>query len=334
MNQCLATFTTALLLLPAVTLLAADDYAIDWYQIGSGAGTTSRGEDYALAGTIGQAAAGGTMMGAEFALTGGFGAVHALQTEGAPELVIYLTETTAVLVSWPAPSTGWELRQSVDPASAVWTVPAEPANEDGKVRFIVVVPAGGLRFYRLFAVDPAVADQDGDGLSDIFEQRYGFDPANPDQNHNGVPDGLDDEDGDGVSNSVELLLGLNPRDAFTYPPTRDNELDRDADHLTDAREAQLGTDWLRADTDGDRFTDDAELLVGKDPLNRRSYSLGVRLTQPTETIHRRLSGPSSPSAAVIAQPPVEAFAPGRSAGSVPQFHLGFPPVEVRTEPSP
>jgi hypothetical protein len=178
------------------------------------------------------------------------------------------------------------------------------------------------------------ADLDQDGLTDPFETQFGFDPSSPDQNRNGVPDGFDDDDGDGVPNFAEMLLGLNPRDAFTYPPSRDDQLDRDGDRLTDAREVQLGTDWLREDTDGDLFTDDAELLVGKDPLSRQSYPLGVRLTQPTETIRRQLSGSGSPSAAVIAQPPVEAFAPGRSAGSVPQFHLGFPPVEVRGEPSP
>ena len=178
------------------------------------------------------------------------------------------------------------------------------------------------------------ADLDQDGLTDPFETQFGFDPSSPDQNRNGVLDGFDDDDGDGVPNFAEMLLGLNPRDAFTYRPSRDDQLDRDGDRLTDAREVQLGTDWLREDTDGDLFTDDAELLVGKDPLNPRSYPLGVRLTQPTESIHRQLSGSGSPSTAVIAQLPVDAFAPGRSAGSVPQFHLGFPPVEVRAEPSP
>ena len=55
---------------------------------------------------------------------------------------------------------------------------------------------------------------------------------------------------------------------------------------------------------------------------------------PVETLHRRLSGPGSPPATVVAQPPVEVFAPGRAEGAPPPFHFAFPPVEVRDEPTP
>lgn len=73
-------------------------------------------------------------------------------------------------------------------------------------------------FVRLFTVDdPAIttleeamnADFDGDGLSNIFELTYGYDPFNaastPDGNDNAL-----DPDGDGLSNSTEHTQALNP----------------------------------------------------------------------------------------------------------------------------
>ncbi|WP_116811976.1 Ig-like domain-containing protein [Steroidobacter cummioxidans] len=49
----------------------------------------------------------------------------------------------------------------------------------------------------------AVNDQDGDGMSDEFEQRYGLDPHDP-------SDAATDLDGDGVSNLDEFLQGSDP----------------------------------------------------------------------------------------------------------------------------
>lgn len=170
------------------------------------------------------------------------------------------------------------------------------------------------------------ADLDQDGLLDAFEQKYGYDPSNPDQTGNGIPDGLEDDDGDGVPNYVEMLLGLDPHNAFTFPPTRDDQLDRDGDHLTDVREVMLGTDWLRADTDGDLFTDDAEVLVGTDPLNPRSYPHGVRLTQPAvQTLLQKAA--SGRGLFVFGHPQVETVHPSSGAGRRP-FILSQPPLET------
>ncbi len=56
----------------------------------------------------------------------------------------------------------------------------------------------------------SVTDADGDGLGDSDESRYGYDPVNPDQDGNGLPDGQDDWDGDGVSNQDEAAVGTFP----------------------------------------------------------------------------------------------------------------------------
>jgi cell wall-associated NlpC family hydrolase len=137
-------------------------------------------------------------------------------------------------------------------------------------------------------IDPGVApaqvgDSDGDGLSDVFEQTYGFDPLSADSDRDGRNDGLEllqgtnprvadaagvataaalnglapdgDEDSDSLGNAFEVAHGLDPRLA-----------DTDQDSLSDAAELALGTDPLTVDSDLDGFTDRAELEFGTDPL--------------------------------------------------------------------
>ena len=61
--------------------------------------------------------------------------------------------------------------------------------------------------------DPVVwtsLDTDGDGLSDAWEMAHGYDPANPDSNLNGMPDGSEDFDGDGLANNLELAFACDP----------------------------------------------------------------------------------------------------------------------------
>lgn len=65
----IATIALASLLGTAAT--SAQPFAIDWYTIDGGGGT-STGGSFTLSGTIGQPDAGPTMTGGNFALTGGF----------------------------------------------------------------------------------------------------------------------------------------------------------------------------------------------------------------------------------------------------------------------
>ena len=57
------------------------------------------------------------------------------------------------------------------------------------------------------ACDP---DDDGDGLTDVFEQSLGLDPLLPDSDGDGVIDADEDNDFDGVSNLVEFGNGTDP----------------------------------------------------------------------------------------------------------------------------
>ena len=130
-----------------------------------------------------------------------------------------------------------------------------------------------------------VGDTDGDGLSDVFEQTHGFDPASADTDLDGRDDGLElidgtdpraadraglatavamnglppdaDEDADSLSNAFEVEQGLDPRLA-----------DTDQDGLSDAAELALGTDPTTADTDLDGRNDGLEMVDGTDPRLR------------------------------------------------------------------
>ena len=70
-------------------------------------------------------------------------------------------------------------------------------------------------------------DSDGDGMTDVFEQRYGLDPRRNDAAADRDRDGLSnlteyqaqtdpsraDSDGDGVDDATELASGTDPNDA-------------------------------------------------------------------------------------------------------------------------
>lgn len=329
-------------------LCAEDDFVIDQYQIGVSGGA-SAGEEFSLSGTIGESTAGGPLSGGEFTVTGGLGAYQVLQTEGAPTLTLTVGATGAAVVAWPSPSSGWALRHIIDLASdSPWATPPEKVQDDGTLRYIVIDQPAGTRFFRLEPVS-ATVDTDGDGITDAFELAHGFNPNDPDENRNGIPDGQEDVDGDGLSNQVEETLGLDPRAIATFPPTRDDQLDRDHDYLTDVNELLVyHTDWLKNDTDGDGYSDDSEVLMKTNPTDPRSHPVPWTGTRTDEVFVRRVVGTAAPAMLVgrgaevfvagkatnaapqftIGQPPVDVYAPGRSSTSVPPFILGQPPIET------
>jgi hypothetical protein len=127
---------------------ASAQYSIDWFKIAGGGGTSTNGQ-YSLSGTIGQHDAGGPMTGGNFSLTGGFWSIYAVQTFGAPVLTISFTTTNTATVSWPSPSTGWNLQVNTNLAGTNWTATVEAVNDNGTIKFIIVNPPAGNRFYRL-----------------------------------------------------------------------------------------------------------------------------------------------------------------------------------------
>jgi hypothetical protein len=89
-------------------------YAINWFTIDAGGGTSSGGI-FAISGTIGQPDAAWPMAGGNFSLTSGFWSLlSTVQTPAAPLLSITLTSTNTAIISWPSPSSGFALRQNTD----------------------------------------------------------------------------------------------------------------------------------------------------------------------------------------------------------------------------
>ena len=132
-------------------LQAWGQYSIDWYTVDGGGGTSTNGQ-YSVTGTIAQPDAGTTIMtGGQYSLSGGFWAIYAVQTPGGPLLTIARTTTNTVAVSWPSPSTGWELQQNTNNVSSVnWSNVTSGIQDDGTTKMLIVNPPTGKRFYRLF----------------------------------------------------------------------------------------------------------------------------------------------------------------------------------------
>lgn len=74
-----------------------------------------------------------------------------------------------------------------------------------------------------------------------------------------VEDNREDSDGDGLSDAKEAELGTDPQDA-----------DSDDDGINDGDEVALGTDPNNADSDGDGASDGAEVTAGSDPNDASS----------------------------------------------------------------
>jgi hypothetical protein len=138
--------TTAAVLMMTLAV-QAQDYSIDWHKVAGGGGT-STGSVYSVNGTIGQADAGGPMSGGNYSLIGGFWSLSAHQTPGAPLLSIKVTNNVA-MVYWPSPSTSYNLQVNTNLATTNWTSPAESVIDNGTIKYILVNPPTGNRYYRL-----------------------------------------------------------------------------------------------------------------------------------------------------------------------------------------
>jgi hypothetical protein len=120
-----------------------------------------------------------------------------------------------------------------------------------------------LRFKALYAAnmnmkptpEGSVVDSDGDGLSDVEEERLGTSPVARDSDDDGITD-LVESLVDVAEDMPAACRGLVPDD------------DRDLDGLTDCDEALLGTEPTLADTDGDAMPDLLEVVGLVDYLHR------------------------------------------------------------------
>jgi hypothetical protein len=143
-----ATTRALLVVLLALWATAAEGqtFSLDWWTVDGGGGTSTAGV-YTVSGTIGQPDA-AAMSGGGYSLTGGFWALDATPTPVRPVLSIKLTGN-AVMVYWSSPSTGFNLEVNPDLTTANWVTPAEPVQDNGTIKYIIVNPPTSNRFYRL-----------------------------------------------------------------------------------------------------------------------------------------------------------------------------------------
>jgi hypothetical protein len=124
-------------------------YAIDWYKIAGGGGTSTGGV-YSVSGTIGQHDAGLAMSGGNYTVTGGFWSLLAVvQTPGAPLLTITHSGDN-MIVSWPVSPGGFTLQQNGNMANAAgWSAYGGTVSTTNGVNSITLTPPGGNLFFRL-----------------------------------------------------------------------------------------------------------------------------------------------------------------------------------------
>jgi hypothetical protein len=144
-----ASIFLALVLFPV--LAHSQSYAIDWFTIDSGGGTSTGGV-YSVSGTIGQPDA-GRSTGGSYALEAGFwGFVGTIQTPGAPLLSAERVGAgPAVRVFWSASATGYLLDETALLTSlpVSWSQVTSGLQTNGtQVSLTVPLPVG-TKYYRL-----------------------------------------------------------------------------------------------------------------------------------------------------------------------------------------
>ena len=123
-------------------------YSIDWFTVDGGGGTTSAGL-YEISGTIGQPDAGSVSAG-NYVIEGGFWSdLEAVPEPGPPGLAIELVSPGVILITWPAPSTGYVLQQSTNLTTTNWLAVTNPPMVVNGEMLITVLPNVGNRYYRL-----------------------------------------------------------------------------------------------------------------------------------------------------------------------------------------
>ena len=123
----------------------AQQYAIDWFTIDGGGGTSTGGV-YQVSGTIGQPDAGGPMTNGQYSVTGGFWVLpQAVQVTGAPTLTIVPATPDNATISWTPNTPGFVLQETFSLSPTNWVNSASGATNP------IVVPATlPAKFYRLF----------------------------------------------------------------------------------------------------------------------------------------------------------------------------------------
>jgi hypothetical protein len=131
----------------------AQTYALDWSAL-SGGGGVSTGGGFTASATIGQLGATfPEQVGGPFSLLGGFWSFVGVQTPGSPRLSITRNgPSSAVIISWPSPSSGFVLQLSSDLTGNVWVPVPQVVTDNGTTKSVVLNvndPPAGNRFYRL-----------------------------------------------------------------------------------------------------------------------------------------------------------------------------------------
>jgi len=123
-------------------------YSIDWFTVDGGGGTSGAGV-YEISGTIGQPDAGSLIAG-DYVIDGGLWSdIEAAPEPGTPGLTISGVYHGVILITWPAPSTGYVLQVNTDLTTTNWLAVTNPPIVSNGEMTITVSPNVGNRYYRL-----------------------------------------------------------------------------------------------------------------------------------------------------------------------------------------
>ena len=121
-------------------------FTLDWFTLDGGGGA-SAGGGFTLTGTIGQPDAAASS-GGGYSVQGGFWSASLAPFTNSPALRIELTGAN-VLLTWPHPSTGFQLEKTLNLTAPQWTNVNTAPVQSGPEWQVLQSVTPGAHFYRL-----------------------------------------------------------------------------------------------------------------------------------------------------------------------------------------
>lgn len=188
------------------------------------------------------------------------GGLFLLRGDGSNDFAIasYSRATNGLRMTWDSDTNCYyKIQECHDLMGQTWAMTNMTLGADTQTAWVIPPPTEDDPFYRFYRVTEAAitnsADEDADGMDDVWELQNGLNPV--------FADGAQDADTDGLSNFQEYLNGTSP-----------NNYDSNTNGVPDGWDT-YGATIIKGDVNGDGIISAADLTALDNILAQGTYNV-------------------------------------------------------------